>query len=68
MDISLASLAPTLTRSTAWPDWLQDEDRYYARLSQDWPRFQSTRDLLAHIGSALHVVAVLVPARRTLSA
>ena len=72
MNTSLAFLAPTLAPTAIQPDWRQNEDRYYARVSLDWPTLTARRHLLvalrpllvAVVGGALHTLPAPAHGRR----
>lgn len=63
MNTSLAFLAPTLDRTAAQPDWRQNEDRYYVRVSHDWPTLATLRHVLIALR---HILVAVVGALHTL--
>lgn len=51
MDTNLAGLAPSLTRSRLRPEWVRNEDRYYARMSPDLPTLAPVWRVLRRLAS-----------------
>jgi hypothetical protein len=49
MDTNLAGLAPMLTSTTTGPQWLRNEDRYYAHASLDLPGLARVLHLLGRV-------------------